>query len=235
MDKHPSLPKSPSISLEEAWIEHPAVQWAIANGKQIAYWALIAVLLLFTAYRYLASAAVQNEQEFISAESAMQTLASGSDTDASLQKLQAILKKHPELHAKYDGQIAQALLTAQNPSEAAPFAERTLKRTQGETPAPYLDYSATTLLIADGKYPEALKAAQALKAHTEYPTLYAFNLLRIALLNRELKQPQEEKAAWAEVKQLAEGTHPVKISPVEMRKILSHYNTQGIPIESFIR
>jgi hypothetical protein len=165
----------------------------------------------------------------------MQTLASGSDTDDSLQKLQTILKKHPELHAKYDGAIAQALLSAQNPTEAAPYAERTLQRTQGETPAPYLDYASTTLLIANGKYDEALKAAQSLKSNTEYPTLYAFNLLRIAFLNRELKNTQAEKAAWAEVKQLAEGTHAVKISPVEMRRILSHYNTQGIPIESFIQ
>lgn len=235
MDKQRSLPKTPSISLEEAWIDHPAVQWAIANGKQIAYWALIAMLLLFTAYRYLASAAVQSEQEFITAESSMQTLASGNDTQESLQKLQTILKKHPELHAKYDGAIAQALLSAQNPTEAAPYAERTLQRTQGETPAPYLDYASTTLLIANGKYDEALKAAQSLKSNTEYPTLYAFNLLRIAFLNRELKNAQAEKTAWAEVKELTEGTHAVKISPVEMRRILSHYNTQGIPIESFIQ
>ncbi len=68
----------------------------------------------------------------------------------------------------------------------------------------YQDYTRASFLITKGLYIEALQYAQQLRAHLDQihpqnnPILYAFNLIRLALLHQKLKSPQEELKVWEE-------------------------------------
>jgi hypothetical protein len=229
------MSKPPTLNLDDEWVEYPFVQWIINNGKNIAYWALIALMGLFIASRFISSSHQKAERDFFQAEQSAIDLNNPEKLSQAVTTLVEITDRHPELQAKYDGLIAQALLNDQKPSEATPFADKTLLRVEHTTPIDFQDYSKTTLLIADGQYQTALQLAYQLKDRTINPTLYAFNAIRIALLERELGNQAEEKKAWSEVERLAQGTHSIKISQREMERILSHYNTQGVQLQEFIK
>lgn len=229
------MSKQPTLPLDDSWVEYPIVQWIINNGKSIGYWALIALMGLFIASRFISSSQQKAEKDFFQAEQSAIELNSAETQAQAVTSLKEIMDRHPELHAKYDGLIAQALLTDNKIDEAAPFADETLLRVEHETPSPFLEYSKTTLLIERGNYNEALQQAYQLKASALNPTLYTFNAIRIALLERELGNKNEEKKAWDEIARLSQGTHPIKITQQELQRILSHYNTQGVQLEEFIK
>ncbi len=229
------MTKLQESSYEDSWLEHSYVQWAISNSKKIGYWALIAVLLLIAAFRFFHSSTQKNELEFSTAENLALKLNSPANVLDSAKDLERILANHPELNAKYDGLLAQSLLTAGETDQAKPYAERTFSRVKSDLPKSFLDYSATTLLISQGKFQEALQDAQALQKEIENPTLYVFNTIRIALLERELQLTEQESKSWQEVQQLLAGTHKIKIDPNEMKKIVTHFDTQGVSISDFIK
>lgn len=229
------MSKQPTLPLDDTWTEIPLVQWVLNNGKSIAYWALIALLGLFIASRFISNFQQKAEKDFFQAEQSAAELNSPETLPQAVQSLQEIMDRHPELNAKYDGLIAQALLSDKKVDEALPFADRTLLRVGNETPAPFLDYSKTTLFIEQGNYNEALNQAYKLKETALNPTLYAFNAIRIALLERELNNKEEEKKAWSEVEKLMQGKHAIKAPAFEMQRIISHFNTQGIQLEEFMK
>src|SRR5476649_1437261 len=76
--------------------------------------------------------------------------------------LQKIIRKHPELHAKYDGAIAQKLLSTSERGLATSYGKATLKRMGAFSPY-YKDFSTCSLMIADHKLTEALESSKALK------------------------------------------------------------------------
>lgn len=229
------MSKPPSLPLDDDWVEYPIVQWIIHNGKSIGYWTLIALMGLFIASRFISSSQQKAERDFFQAEQSAIELNATETQAQAISTLKEIMDRHPELHAKYDGLIAQALLTNNQVEEAAPFADETILRVNQEAPSPFISYSKTTLLIGNGNYQEALQQAYELKLSATDPTLYVFNTIRIALLERELGNKAEEKKAWEEITRLSQGTHPVKISQQELQRILSHYNTQGVQLEEFIK
>lgn len=236
---------SSPLSLEETLMDNPAIEWLMQNRRKIGYSALIVVLALILLYRLFAYRTEQTELEFTQAAKAFNQLNDPQKLESSLYDLELILARYPELQAKYDGAIAQRLLNADEVPLAIPYAERALNRVSGETTPPYLDYSKTTLLIAQGKLEEALKQAYALKnsmlqtinAHTAPDfggTLYAFNLIRTALLEREFGHKAEERKGWDELNDMMKGTHPVKISALDWQRVVSHFEDQGANLNEFI-
>lgn len=213
----------PSHSIEtsplmESLAENPLIHWVSNNGRALA-WILLGVLALaILAYRLLGGSSGITGEEYFQAEGQYQAFQTSVDPKTqkdALDKLAALLRKHPDLQSKYDGLIAQTLLVRGDYQQALPFAERTLERTGKDRLNFYNDYANTTLLIADKKYAEALKAAESLKqqlatAAREQPDrqdygdmLYAFNLLRLAILQQALGAKAEELKAWQEFKQAA--------------------------------
>ena len=221
------------MQLEDPWIEHPAIQWAISNRKNIAYYALILLLLLIAAYRFLAGASQQKERDFIAAANEAEAVQTSDNPESALQNLSAILSRHKELQTKYDGIIAQALLNDDKTEEALLYANSSLERFKDTTPDSFLEYSKNTLLIAQNNWNEALANSIALKEKIDNPTLYLFNLVRIALLQKELKLTKNEKESWNEIQNIKNGTHKIKLSQTEAQRILSHYEMQGTTLKDF--
>ncbi len=137
------------------------------------------------------------------------------DKNEQFVKLQKLIRKHPELHAKYDGAIAQKLLSNSEKGLATSYGKATLKRIGDFSPY-YKEFSACSLMIADQKLEQALHEAKTLKASMDGDDrfweqkstlirhgciLYAYNLLRIAMLEKLAGTPQGELEAWAEMKE----------------------------------
>lgn len=195
---------------------HPAVEWLVENKRAIliGFIALFALILL--AYRLISARTVSAENDFFYAqtdfnqfqESAVKPTETAQSREADLQKLVALMDRHPELRAKYDGAIAQTLLIEQNVEQAIPFAQRVFQRTENDGSYFYRAYGETSLVIGAGDYPKAYEQALTLKKQmneatekTFGDTLYLFNLIRLAFLQQELNMPQEELQTWNELNQ----------------------------------
>lgn len=209
MKKEPSLPTE-HLDLSDSFAEHPIVVWISHNGRTLL-WILAALFAFFLIYFRMTGGRAATESEYMQADTYFQQLQKGSteaaQTDA-YQKLAAILKKHPELQAKYDGQLAQIFLNKGDLPTANDYALRTLDRTASDHLTVFADYSRTTLLLADKKYEESLAKALSLKQQLQssptdpaLQTLYLFDLLRIAMIQQQLGQREAELKAWEELRQ----------------------------------
>lgn len=192
-------------SFEELLEQNNFVHWILTNGKTllVAFFILIAFFIL--AYRLLFGTMVKSEFDFINAENDYQRLLTEKNADTrqeTLGKLEKIIAQHPELHTKYDAPLAQFLMGAGNVNEALPFAASAIQRTESENSPLFSDYSKTSLLIAESKYEEALKNSLNLKEvllnNEAENLLFAFNLLRIGMLQQQLKLEKDELATWGE-------------------------------------
>ena len=134
------------------------------------------------------------EEEFVQAAQSFVKWEEMIDRESdAFTALQGAIKKHPELEAHYDGRVAQNLLAVRDAEGARPFMDRALKRT-GQ---PYFsEFSQTSLEISRGNFKQALGEAESLKEKMESDeafwkggdegsALFAFNLLRVALLSQE--------------------------------------------------
>lgn len=192
-------------SFEENSEDNRFIHWILSNGKNllIAFFGLVA--LFFIVYRVLFGSIVKSEHDFITAENDYQRLLTEKNQVAikeTVQKLEINLKTHPELHAKYDALIARRLIATGNTKEAAPFALNAILRTESENAPLYSDYSKTSLLIAESKLEQALqnslKLKETLNAKETDELLFALNLLRIGMLQQQLKLEKDELATWNE-------------------------------------
>lgn len=204
----PSLEKNTLLSALE---ENPAIEWLEHNGKTLLYVFLGLVALLFIIYRMSAGRHAKAESDYLQASVEFAAFQKGESKE-SLERLTAILGRRPELHAQYDGLIAQILLNNGDLSKAKEFANLALKRTSTEDLPYYSDFAKTTLLISEHHEQEALNQALALKKTMQAqqsnqskfgPVLFAFNLLRVAMLQQQLGLHEEEAKTWKEWKDYA--------------------------------
>ncbi len=194
------------------------------HGRKVLYIIVALIVLILVIFRMTASTKVNAETDYLNADveyARLQSAVSEDDSSAfaaAVDKLEQIFSRRPELHAKYDGPIAQAFLEEGNAVQAQKFGEETLKRTRGDNLPLYADYAKTSLIMASAGYAQALDAATALKENmlkdavyaqnagqekTFSDLLFAFNLLRIAMLQQQLGDTGGELRAWNELKQYA--------------------------------
>ncbi len=207
--------KTTSITsfIDTHWTDHPAVEW-ISNNKQSILWIIVGLFaVLILSYRILMTRTMNAETDFFRSQTdftKFQDAALNSNNHlidaASLSNLEVLMKSYPELHEKYDGPLAQTLLIEEQLPQAEAYAKTTFKRTANDSIDLYHDYAATSLLIGNKQYPEALTRAQELNSRmsleTRRPqdTLYFFNLIRLAFLNQQLGFAREEKQLWENLK-----------------------------------
>jgi hypothetical protein len=175
------------------------------------------------------------------------------DKNEHFVELQKLIRKHPELHAKYDGAIAQKLLSQSEKGLATSYGKATLKR-MGDFSPYYKDFSACSLMIADQKLEEALQSAKALKTSMDSDDrfwekkssvvrhgciLYAYNLLRIAMLEKVAGTPKGELEAWALLKKNAgwQGAQPTSrtYDPEAYLLIEQNFQNQEISLLDYIK
>jgi hypothetical protein len=215
--------ESPGIS--ETFADHPLVKWTSENGRQLL-WVFAALLLVVYLLYRMTGSSLSTKDDYLNAEkqfsifqNSVNSKEESKERQAALDLLAALLKKHPEIQAKYDGLIAQSLINIGEVKEATFFADRTLERTKIDNLSFFAEYAKTTLEINHRHENEALKQALNLKQqlldasakttnNQNYLTLlYSFNLLRIAILSQQIGDKGHELAAWQEFKTVNANTN----------------------------
>jgi len=231
-----------SLPLHAPWDEGDIMEWLNQNRGYLAWGILGLVALLFILYRFQAGEIGQAEQDYASAARSVAQLSDKTGEPQALAELQEILKRRPNLQAKYDGVIAQNLLILGDVENAEPFAERTFKRVSNENVPFYIDYARNSFTIEKGEFDQALAQAQGLKLamqngkelHAFGPMLYIFNLIRIGMLQKQLGQQAEEKKSWQELMKLSAGDSRLGISATDLQQVIQHVEERGISLANFI-
>jgi hypothetical protein len=115
----------------------------------------------------------------------------------SLEVAEEILQRHPELHPKYDSLLALSFFAEHMAEKGARYAASLFERANPLLPSFYKEFAETSLLIAKGKYEEALAAATVLEhklTEEKYLSLEAMNLLRIFFLSDVLNDGANMKS-----------------------------------------
>src|SRR5262249_36112881 len=154
------------IHFDEDWASHPAIEWLSAH-KNLLLWAVVGLIVaLIVASRLVTWRHLDAEKDFFQAQTAFTQFeqAAGNTTDgtaaADLEQLQAIMQRHPELKAKYEGALAQTLLVIGQVPQAQTYIEDTFKRTRSDHLQLYQNYTKASVLINQGQYADALHFAK---------------------------------------------------------------------------
>lgn len=155
----------------------------------------------------------QSENDYFRAEEAFQKLTQirsvqdNITNNTDYQELEAILVRHPELHQRYDGPLAQTFLRLGEVPLAISYADKALKQLSSEDLPFFEEYSKIALLIAQGNDREAFKRATFLQKRlneenvSSRRVLGLFNEIRLAALMQRLAVKPEELKLWREVQQ----------------------------------
>lgn len=214
--------------LTEALGEHPIVEWVSENGRTILYLFLGAIFVALLFYRLYSRSSLQTEGDYFRAEQAYAAMEKQSPANAeslrqSIEQLTAIVARHPELQAKYDGPIGQYLINQGKINEALPYASFAINQTLIENRPFFSDFSTITLLIEQNKTAEALESSFALqqlleKSEQDLPILLTYNLFRIGMLQQSLGDAAGEKKAWdqwkSKISQLSESKEGQVLQPI---------------------
>ncbi len=230
------------------FIKKESVDWMKNHLPMIGGGVLCTVVGLMGAFYWLRG---DSQGDFLAADIAYQRW-EGQPGDHFV-RLQKLLKKHPELHAKYDGAIAQKLLGYSESGLAASYGKAALRRIGDFSPY-YTDFSRCSLLIAEGQLLEALDKAKTLKISMEKDDafwekksevvrhgciLFAYNLLRIAVLEKAAGTSEGELAAWQELKKNAgwDGSKPTSktYDPEAYLLIQENFQSQDISLLDYIQ
>lgn len=249
-------------SLAERLNENPFMQWITENPKIFLYAGLLILAFLSIAFRFSSGSWFKSESDYYKAKidfaALNRTAASNKDpniADEALASLKAIIGKHPELKAKYNLQIAQILIAQGNFDKSNEFL--TSSNSKGKYTEPsltfYEDYSQATLFIDQGKDQEALKKALSLKESllnqtieaqksdtpkTFGDTLFAYNLLRIAILQQKLGYKKEELNTWKEwisYSSLDKSNQTKLFNPQAFKEIITQLEEKNISLAAYIK
>lgn len=151
--------------------------------------------------RFFTANNTQSQQDFLVANQILERFRSGEPlASESIEAVTLILKRHPELHPKYDAMLAMTYFAQAHPNKGLPYAKATLEHVRKDLPLPYQNFADTSLLIAEKRYQEAYEEALTLHAQLKQgetlPTLQALNLLRLVSLENEV---DATSTAWDEL------------------------------------
>jgi hypothetical protein len=192
-----------------------AVDWVSEHSKIVLASLATVLILLFCLFQLTGRFEAQKKSDYLAAQTAYSAWISAAASDGVLFKdLEKPLNRHPELQAKFGALIAQHCLALEDSKKGMSYAARSLKRTEHLLSPYYTQFSQNSLRIVNGKYIEALNSAKELKSAMEKDLafwesrdkmirsghlLYAYNLLRIASLEREAGTNEGELLAWNEL------------------------------------
>jgi hypothetical protein len=218
------------------------IDWIVTHRKSVITYGLSAFALIFSGYSLYSRVRPHQETDYLVVDAYFHKWAGGEQHDAELLiKIEKILAEHPELHAKYDSLIAERLLVWNESKLAENYLLPTLKRIEKHS-LYFPEFAKTTLLISEGDLEQALEDAIALKEEMQANDslfaeggqvrfeglLYAFNLVRIGMLEKELGHVAGEQHAWDELMAL-------KIKdPEAFSMIQYHFRANNLTIFDYI-
>ncbi|MCI5051631.1 MAG: hypothetical protein MRY21_00665 [Simkaniaceae bacterium] len=202
-------------------------------------------LILSLVIRYTMGSS-KAELEFQQAQEVLNDWEKSLEADPSLlNQLGDSMKRHPELATKLGSSIAQLYLTLGLRDEASEYRKYHEEK-KLQVKKAYTEFTRGTYLIADGRYDEALNETQDLRAHLnelnsvlenkEYGgALYAFTLLRLASLHKELQNRDEELTVWAELKTYLNGHEEHgEVIQRDLEEFLGHFTEDKISLFDYI-
>ena len=195
------------------------------------------------------------ETDFLSAHLAYNAWNEGEELDTVfLTNLKTYMKKHPELDHRYEKPVLQRLMAHGELKLSLPIIEKGLAKVV-ERSSYYDRFGQVSLLVANGHLEKALAESEALKNDLMYDNefwevskkehrgslLFAFNLMRIAMLNQSLEKTSEEYAAWRELKCFAsweEGEVALDRAVLDKEAFSTlekHFSDHGITLKDYIQ
>ncbi|MES2345278.1 MAG: hypothetical protein V4494_05010 [Chlamydiota bacterium] len=189
------------------------IDWIVTYRKSILTYGLGAFAVIFSSYSIYNKVRPHKETDYLMADVYFHKWADGDHHDKELlAKVDKITAEHPELHPKYDSLIAERLLVWNEPTSATGYLLSALKRVEAQS-LYFPEFARTTLLISQGDLKEALEDAKALMEEMQADSslfaegdlvrweglLYAFNLVRIGMLEKEVGSFIGEQKAWDEL------------------------------------
>lgn len=257
MSKNSGKATSPldKFDFNDDMMDHPIIQWLTRHRQTILYSFLALIAVVSIIYRYLSREASNAETAYTQAtiefnrfQDAGLAATEPVARDEAFTNLQQLMNQYPELHAKYDGLIAETLIIEGKPDEAQSFAQLSFDRTQHDDSPFYTDFAKTTLVVSRGSYDRALQEAHSLQERmvaqlavaqqnrttpTFGPTLFTLNLIRVAVLQQQLGNKEGELKAWEELKRL---TTPGKsaFDPAELKEAVALFSEGRATLTGYI-
>lgn len=122
----------------------------------------------------------------------------------SIEAVEGILGRHPELRPKYDLLLALTFFSQHKTLEGIHYARSMVERVSAQLPEYYKEYADNTFLIAEKKYQNAFTAALSLqdklKGEEKYQNLDAMNTLRLFFLAEQLEDETQKKSSWEKLR-----------------------------------
>ncbi len=219
------------LNFNEELIDHPVFQWLTKHRLTILYAFIAFVALVAITYHFLSRQNSNAEAVYMQAtvdfnrfQDAGLAATEPAARNEAFAQLEGYIKEYPPLHEKYDGLIAETLIIEDKPAEAQQYAQLAFNRTQHNDSPFYIDFAKTSLLMSQKSYASSLAATKVLHDKMQShlvdvqqnsvqlafgPTLYVFNLIRLAVLQQQLGNNEEELKVWEKLKQLSnEGKLP---------------------------
>lgn len=242
MKKQIDISQEQQPTLSEKLNEHPLLNWINDNTKNLLYILVIVACLGVLAYRVLNYWSSQTGYNYVVAENDFADLhaQNGEEFEATANSLISTINSQQDLQPIYDGKLAQLLLVKGDVSQAEPLINRALGRTREDSGPLYNRYVETTVLIAKQDYPEALQQANDLHQYLvgnpdeAGPNLLAMNMLRRAMLQKQLGLTEEESMTWFEWRQYASGEKVSGQSEAGFQRVRDAFREGKINLNNYI-
>lgn len=206
----------------------PLVQKMKEHGKSIAIFGGFCAVAMVLSYQLKQRKDSGLGKKISAVELAFHQWKDSSDSDFS--QLDKMLKKEKVIKACYEAKVGQELLKRSDAKHAQEYVQASFERVGSET-LYHRKYAETSLLIAQKESLPALLEARKLKDELEsvnnpnVKVLKGFNLLRIAMLEKEVGSQKAELEAW----QRFEG-----IEPQVYRDIQEAFAAQKLALSDYI-
>jgi len=205
--------------------QNPAIRWVVKHRTTLSYVFFGLLFLTLLVFRFANGRTKAASSDYIQVKRELDLLKKG-DSQA-LNRLQILIKKHPDLQAKLDGPVAQSLILMRQMELAKPFADRSLKTLEKEDLPLYLEFADISILVADEEFELAMQKAKSLQEKLEEkPSLHFYNLLRIALLKEKLGLNPD----WHSLKE-----HVALQKEAAFEPILSLFDETSLSLNDFIK
>ncbi len=220
--------------------------WVAANPKLITAACTTFVVLIFCLFKLSGGFLASGRPNYFEVHKAFSAwMLEDGQGQTAFQALEGPLRDYPELETKFGARIAQRMLALGDAKRADSYARAAIHRA-GDMTSPYYErFSRNTLAISRGQFQMALDEAILLKTELEQDdrfwqerdklirsgtVLYAYNLMRIASLQRQLGSREGELEAWQELIRNAgwrEGPSSLKTYDPEAYSLLAQNFSQG--------
>jgi hypothetical protein len=218
-------------NLKDKWIHH----LVLGTTRVYAYSALflgasIALIVYFTSGPKV--------EEILSARKSFEAWTLNPRDPTLTKNMKKAIGKVPGLEKAWQGDIVQRLIAEGASQETKEIAPKCIERLREEAPL-HAAFAEGTFFIEENHFQRALELSVSLKEQMdrsgdrlvkEHGALYACNLLRIAFLQKQLRNEAGELAAWEEIRALKEGAPFSGVSKFWD----AHFKQQAFSLNDFI-